>query len=70
MTFIILKTILLAGLLTFIFTINAYAYIDPGIISVIFQAIIGAIVAGGIAIKIYWYKFKNIFKKKKGNKSD
>tara|TARA_S200000501_G_C20300846_1_gene515716 strand:- start:130 stop:333 length:204 start_codon:yes stop_codon:yes gene_type:complete len=66
----ILKSIILAVLLNFTFTINANAYIDPGIISVIFQAIVGTIVAGGIAIKIYWHKFKNIFKRKKRNKSD
>ena len=66
----ILKSFLFAVVFNLIFTINAYAYIDPGIISVIFQAIVGTIVAGGIAIKIYWHKFKNIFKRKKGNKSD
>jgi high-affinity Fe2+/Pb2+ permease len=43
---------------------SAQAYIDPGTFSIIFQAIVGAIVAGGVAIKIYWYKFRSFFKKK------
>ena len=43
---------------------SAQAYIDPGTFSIIFQAIVGAIVTGGVVIKIYWYKFKSFFKKK------
>ena len=66
----IVKIIILAGFLNILITVNAYAYIDPGIISIIFQAIIGAIVAGGIAVKMYWNKLKNFFKKKKQNKSE
>ena len=58
------KTILLAIFLNILFMINAYAYIDPGVISIFFQAIVGAIVAGAITIKIYWHKLKNLFKKK------
>ena len=54
----------------FLFISNAYAYIDPGTISIIFQGIVGAIVAGAVTIKIYWYKIKGLFKKKKKDKSD
>tara|TARA_B100001063_G_C16237662_1_gene299287 strand:- start:271 stop:480 length:210 start_codon:yes stop_codon:yes gene_type:complete len=50
--------------LSFLFTSKAQAYIDPGTFSIIFQAIVGAIVAGGVAIKVYWHKFKSFFKKK------
>lgn len=46
---------------------DAYAYIDPGSGSIIIQALIGALVGVGIALKVYWYKFKekisNITKK-------
>jgi len=37
------------------------AYIDPGSGSAIMSAIIGFIVAVGLAIKTYWYKLKRIF---------
>lgn len=55
--------------LLLIFSFNSYAYIDPGSGSVIIQAIIGAIAACGVAVKMYWYKFKRFFKKNK-NKND
>ena len=34
------------------------AYLDPGTGSVIIQAVIGAIAAVLITLKIYWYKLK------------
>jgi len=48
----------------FFFNTKAYAYIDPGIGSIILQGIIGAIAATSITIKIYWQKIKNFFQKK------
>lgn len=44
---------------------KAHAYIDPGIGSVILQAIIGGIAATIFTIKIYWQKIKDFFNKKK-----
>ncbi len=44
---------------------NAYAYIDPGLGSIILQGIIAAVAATSLTIKIYWQKIKNFFKKKK-----
>ena len=41
------------------------AYIDPGSGSAIMSAIIGFFVAGGLAIKTYWYKLKSFFVGKK-----
>jgi len=37
------------------------AYIDPGSGSAIISAVIGVIVALGIALKTYWYKIKRFF---------
>ena len=37
----------------------AYAYLDPGTTSMILQALIGALVGGAIAIKVYWNKVKD-----------
>lgn len=33
-------------------------YLDPGSGSVILQALVGALVGAGIAVKVYWYKIK------------
>jgi len=35
-----------------------FLYLDPGSGSIIFQALIGALVGVGIALKIYWEKIK------------
>ena len=46
---------------------NAYAYIDPGTGSIMLQALIAGMVAGGAAISVYWSKIKSFFSKKKKN---
>ena len=51
------------------FNTNAFAYIDPGIGSIILQGLIGAIAAFSIAVKIYWQKIKDLFKNKNKNKN-
>lgn len=55
-------------LILLIFSISiqpAHAYIDPGSGSAILSAIIGFLVAVGLAIKTYWYKLKSLFIRKK-----
>jgi len=55
-------------MLILFFAINvqsAYAYIDPGTGSIVFQALIGALVGLGITLKIYWYKIKERLIRKK-----
>jgi len=37
---------------------DAYAYIDPGTGSMIFQMLIGALVGVGITVKVFWEKIK------------
>lgn len=44
---------------------SAYAYIDPGTGSIVFQALIGALVGLVITLKIYWYKIKERLMRKK-----
>ena len=39
----------------------AYAYLDPGVGSVILQAIIGGIAVGMTMVSIYWQKVKKFF---------
>ena len=44
---------------------NAYAYLDPGLGSILLQGIIASIAAVSLTIKIYWHKIRDFFKKKK-----
>jgi len=39
----------------------AYAYLDPGVGSMILQAIIGGIAVGMTIVSIYWQKVKKFF---------
>lgn len=57
--------ILFTSLLVCMINTSAYAYIDPGLGSILVQSIIGAIAAGGLIVKIYWQKIKVFFIKKK-----
>lgn len=51
--------------LVFVWVEPVLAYIDPASGSAIMSAIIGFIVAVGLAIKTYWYKLKSLFMKKR-----
>ena len=53
-----------------IFNTNAYAYLDPGLGSIILQGIVAALAATSLTIKIYWQKIKQFFKKFKKTKND
>jgi len=45
-------------------------YIDPGLGSVIFQVVLAAILAVGVAVKIFWKNIKSFFGKKNGDKTN
>ena len=40
----------------FLFLPSANAYLDPGTGSFLFQALVGAILAAGLATKLFWRK--------------
>jgi len=42
---------------------DAFAYIDPSSGTLILQMLAGALIGGGIAIKVYWQKIKMKFLK-------
>jgi hypothetical protein len=44
---------------------SVYGYIDPGTGSMVVQILIGTFIGFGIAIKVYWYKLKEKFMRKK-----
>lgn len=47
---------------------NAFAYLDPGTGSYVFQALLAVVIGAAFTIKIYWQKltgfFRSIFSKK------
>lgn len=43
----------------------AAAYIDPGSGSLIFQAIVGGLMAAGLAIGVFWQRITSFFRRKK-----
>ena len=50
------------------FSNNAYAYLDPGMGSIILQGLIATIAGASLTIGIYWQKIKDFFKKKNKKK--
>ena len=49
---------------------HAHAYIDPGIMTVIWQTVILAIASGAAAIKIFWSKIVEFFHSSKSRLID
>ena len=49
-------------------TQTAQAYLDPGSGSLLFQLLVGGILSGLFAIKLYYKKIKSFFKKSSSNK--
>lgn len=45
----------------FVLPVKVGAYLDPGSGSFIFQLLIGTLLGGLVAIKIYWKKIKSFF---------
>lgn len=45
-----------------IFTVNAFAYLDPGSAGII-QMLLAALAAAAASVTIYWNKFKSLLKK-------
>lgn len=48
----------------------AHAYLDPGTGSMILQGLIGAVVGGLIALKLYWARLKNFLSSGRSRGSD
>ena len=53
---------LVCALFVFFVPTSAFAYIDPGTGSILIQGIIAAIAAIGVTLKLYWHRFKALFR--------
>ena len=72
---ILISFVCALGLFLFSFPHKAYAYLDPGTGSYILQLVLGFLLGGVFAIKIFWTKIKTflkklVFKKKKSEQLD
>jgi len=56
-----LSICMLVALLGAVFAAPAYAYLDPGTGSYIFQLLLAGIVGLGFVIKIFWGRIKGFF---------
>jgi len=48
-------------MLSLIFAVNAWAYLDPGTGSYFFQILIGMLVGITFSLKLFWRKIKTLF---------
>ena len=51
-------------ILTVSFSVDAFAYLDPGTGSIVLQSIIAGIAVAWFTIRTYWYKLMKLFGKK------
>lgn len=58
-----LMTILVVIMITFV-SKPAYGYLDPGTGSLILQSIVAAMVAIPFALKMYWNRIQDMFRRK------
>lgn len=52
-----------------VYTPGVYAYLDPSTGSMIVSALVGIFASIALALKTYWYKLKNLFRRSKSLKS-
>lgn len=72
-----MKTVKKIALFTFffvmamvMFTVTAFAYIDPSSVTFIVQVVAGIVVAAGAAVGFYWRRITRWFKKKFGKNNE
>jgi len=59
----IIVILFVLAVLDFCFPRNAYAYLDPGTGTYLFQLLVAALLGAAVGIKIFWYKIKLFLKK-------
>jgi NADH:ubiquinone oxidoreductase subunit K len=62
------ELLLITVILIFILPQRVSAYLDPGFGSMVWQMIAAVAFGAAFAVKIYWQKIKNFFRRSKTNK--
>ena len=65
-----MKIFVLAIISLFAFTSSSFAYLDPGLGSMLIQGLIALIAAGTAYVTFYWKKLKEFIKKISNSKKD
>jgi hypothetical protein len=55
------RIILVIGVVTLWFNSPAYAYINPGVGSILLQMLLGGLVGLAVVLKLYWAQVKKVF---------
>ncbi len=58
-----LKPLGLALLFVLAFAGNAQAYLDPGSVSLFFQAVVASVLGGVVVLRLYWAKVRGFGRK-------
>ncbi len=59
----IMSILALLAIIDLSFPRHAYAYLDPGTGTYLFQLLMAALLGAAVGVKIFWYKIKLFFKK-------
>ncbi len=59
----IMTILALLAIIDLSFPRHAYAYLDPGTGTYLFQLLVAALLGAAVGVKIFWYKIKLFFKK-------
>lgn len=60
-----LSAALIVALFLLVSALPAEAYLDPGSGSIVLQAVIAAIAAAAVAVRLYWTRLKSLFGRKR-----
>ncbi|MBX2869097.1 MAG: hypothetical protein KTR18_10495 [Acidiferrobacterales bacterium] len=63
---VIFYALVLFGLLS----TNAYAYLDPGTGSILFQGLVAALATGLATARFWWHRFTGVFSSRDHSESD
>jgi hypothetical protein len=59
-----IRTCLVFSAFLLVYSPGVHAYLDPSTGSMIVSALVGIFASIALAVKTYWYKLKNLFRKK------
>ena len=57
-----IRVVAAAAVLAALVAAPAHAYLDPGTGSMLLQGIIGAFLAVGVTLRLYWHRIKRLFR--------
>ena len=64
-----LRVVAAAAVLAALAAAPAHAYLDPGTGSMLLQGIIGAFLAVGVTLRLYWHRIKGFFRSGRGREA-